>query len=97
MAHLIPTGDRVLVRLDPMEETFDNTGLIRPDKAKDKPKWGTVVAAGAGRITEKGFLIPMSLAVGDKVCVEWRTGHDLAIKGRDHVMVRESDVLAVGE
>jgi len=95
MALLKPTGDHVLVRLDKMEETFGDSVLVRPDVAKDKPKWGEVVAAGPGRYTKKNVLVPMSLLVGDRVCVEWRTGHDLTIGGRDHVMVREPDILAV--
>ena len=95
MAHLIPTGDHVLIRLDKYEETFGASAIVRPDVAKSKPKWGEIVAAGPGRVSKKGVLIPMSLSVGDRVCVEWRTGADMAIGGREHVMVREPEILAV--
>ena len=95
MAQLKPIGDMVLVRLDRCEENFGDSGLVRPDAAKDKPKWGAIVAAGPGRYTKKNQWVPMSLLVGQRVCVAWQTGHDIAIGGISHVMVHEADILAV--
>lgn len=95
MALLKPVGDMVLVRLDQCDENFGNSVLVRPDVAKDKPKWGTVVAAGPGRHTKKNKWLPMSLVVGNRVCVPWATGHDMTIGGREHVMLHEAEILAV--
>ena len=74
-----PVGDQVLVRLDPFDDNWDEGGLLaRPNIGRDKPVWGTVIAAGQGRVTKKGVQIPVSVNIGDRVFVPWATGHDTA-------------------
>lgn len=85
---LTPIADGVLVRLDPLEETFGDSTLVRPDVAKEKPMWGEVL--GVGRRAP-------SVHRGDRVCVPWRSGHDLRIGGRLCVMAREEQILAVDD
>ena len=55
------------------------SGIIIPDTAKEKPQQGTVVAVGPGTKDNK-----MTLKVGDKV-----------IYGKDYMIMRESDVIAI--
>jgi co-chaperonin GroES (HSP10) len=87
---LTPIVDGVLVRLDPFEETFGaDSKLVRPDIAKEKPVWGVVLGVSA--------LATRSVHVGDRVCVPWRTGHDLKISGRLCVKVAEDQILAVDD
>ncbi len=42
-------------------------GIIIPDTAKEKPEQGTVVAVGAGKRSDDGKVVPLSVKVGDKV------------------------------
>lgn len=86
----------ILVRLDEVERDFGDSGLVRPDIAKDKPRWGTVVGTGPGERTKRGFL-PVTLDLTDRVLVPFRGGTELTIGGRLHVMIAEAELLAVDE
>ena len=86
-----PLADRVLV--EPKEaETKTASGLFIPDTAKEKPQAGTVVAVGPGKKDE-----PMELKVGDKVLYGKYAGTELNVDGKIYIMMRQSDVMAVGE
>jgi chaperonin GroES len=62
-----PLADHVVIK--PSEESEEKTksGLYVPDTAKEKPQEGQVIAVGPGALNDKGELIPMNVAVGDKV------------------------------
>jgi chaperonin GroES len=84
-----PLADRVLVQ--PMEaESKTASGLIIPDSAKEKPQKGTVVAAGPGTKDET-----MQVKVGDVVLYGKYAGTELSVDGKDYLMMRQSDILAV--
>lgn len=84
-----PLADRVLVQ--PMEaESKTASGLIIPDSAKEKPQKGTVMAAGPGTKDET-----MQVKIGDVVLYGKYAGTELNIEGKDYLMMRQSDILAV--
>jgi chaperonin GroES len=86
--------DRVLVtRINPEEKT--KGGIIIPDTAKEKPMEGKVVAVGKGKRNEDGALLPLDVQVGDRVLFAKYSGTDIKIDGEDHLILRESDILAV--
>ncbi len=62
-----PLGDRVLVQ--PLEEKEVRKGGIIPDTAKEKPKEGTIVAVGTGKLDDNGKKIEFNVKVGDKVLI----------------------------
>jgi co-chaperonin GroES (HSP10) len=99
---LKPVQDTVLVKLDPFEETFESdfngSVIIRPEEVKEKPKTGTVKAIGPGRTYAKGY-VPTTLNKGDRVLVDWATGHDMTQgnSGRLFVWVQETEILGVIE
>jgi chaperonin GroES len=70
-------------------------GIIIPDNAKEKPQKGEVVAAGPGKIADTGEKITMTLKKGDKVLYGKYSGTEVSIEGKDYLIIRESDVLAV--
>ena len=93
-----PLGDRVLVRREDMIEEKSPSGIIIPDTAKkEKSKIGSVVAVGAGRMSDEGNLIPMSLKVGVKVIFNagWDNEVDMGEDDVEYFLVKESDILAV--
>ncbi|HBZ35620.1 MAG TPA: co-chaperone GroES, partial [Rikenellaceae bacterium] len=61
-----------------------------PDTAKEKPQAGTVIAVGSGKKDE-----PMELKVGDNVLYGKYAGTEITIDGKDYLMMRQSDVLAI--
>jgi chaperonin GroES len=89
-----PLADRVVVRANEREE-MTASGIVLPDTAKEKPQEGTVVAAGPGRLDEKGARVKMELAVGDSILYARYAGTEVKIDGQDLLILRESDVLAV--
>jgi chaperonin GroES len=89
-----PLADRIIVL--PLEaETKTSGGIIIPDNAKEKPQKGEVVAAGPGKVSETGTKIAMNLKKGDKVLYGKYTGSEVTIDGKEYIIMRESDVLAV--
>jgi len=84
-----PLADRVLVEPQAAEEKT-KSGIIIPDSAKEKPQRGKVVAAGPGSKDEK-----MEVKVGDIVLYGKYAGTELNIEGKDYLIMRQSDILAV--
>jgi len=88
-----PLADRIVVM--PLEgEQTSKGGIFLPDTAREKPQEGEVVAVGPGRISEGGARIPMELAVGDRVIYSKYAGSEYKNGDDDHLILRESDVLA---
>jgi len=84
-----PLADRVLIEPAAAEEKTIG-GIIIPDTAKEKPKRGTVIAAGNGKVDE-----PMTVKVGDTVLYGQYSGTEIKIDGKDYLIMRESDIFAV--
>jgi chaperonin GroES len=91
-----PLRDRVLVtRLEEQEQRFG--GIIIPDTAKEKPQQGKVVAAGSGRVNDKGVVQPLDIKVGDTVLFGKYSGTEIKVAGQDYLILREDEVLGVVE
>ena len=84
-----PLADRVLIEPAAAEETT-SSGIIIPDTAQEKPQRGVVVAVGPGKKDE-----PTIVKVGDSVLYGKYSGTDLNLDGKDYMMMRESDILAI--
>jgi chaperonin GroES len=84
-----PLADRVLVEPAAAEEKTAS-GIIIPDTAKEKPQKGKVVAVGKG--TKKH---DMTVKVGDEVLYGKYTGTELKLEGKDYLIMREDDILAI--
>ena len=89
-----PLSDRVVIQ--PLEaEEKTSSGIYLPDSAKEKPMMGKVIAAGPGKTSESGQLIKMEVKVGDTVLYGKYSGTDIALEGKEYLIVRESDILAI--
>lgn len=84
-----PLADRVLIEPSPTEEKTAG-GIIIPDTAKEKPQKGLVVAIGNGKKDE-----PMTVKTGDTVLYGKYSGTELAFEGKNFLIMRESDILAI--
>ena len=91
-----PLHDRVLVRRVEAEEKTAG-GIIIPDTAKEKPQIGKVIAAGNGRKTEDGKLVPMDVKKGDKVLFSKYAGSEVKLDGDEYLIMKEDDILGIVE
>ena len=88
-----PLGDRILI--EPKQETEEKIGSIYvPDTAKEKPQEGTVIAVGSGR-HENGQHIAPEVKAGDKVLFGKYSGTEVKQDGKDYLIIREFDILAI--
>lgn len=84
-----PLGNRILIKNAEVEETTA-TGIILTSESKQKPQIAEVVAVGNGEENE-----PMSIEVGQKIIYPRYSGTDVKMEGKDYIIIRQSDVLAI--
>ena len=96
MAKVRPLHDRLLVKRIEEGETIRG-GIIIPDSAKEKPAEGEVIAAGNGKVDDKGKVRPVSVKKGDRILFGKYSGNEIKIDGVDHLILREDDILGVLE
>ena len=70
-------------------------GIVQPDSDKEKPKRGTVVSTGEGRLLETGQRKPLTLKKGDVVLFTSYAGTEVKVDGHEMIIMDENDVIAV--
>lgn len=91
---LKPLGDRVVIELVETEEKTAS-GIVLPDTAKEKPQEGKVIAVGSGRVLDNGERVAPEVAVGDRIIFSKYAGTEVKYEGKEYLILRESDILAV--
>ena len=89
-----PLADRVIVEQE-AAETTTASGIVLPDAAQEKPQLGTILAVGPGRYNDKGDLTPLQTKVGDTVIFSKYGGTEFKEGGKDYLIIKESDILAI--
>ena len=90
-----PLYDRVLIkRLDADEKVG---GLYIPESAKEKPLQGQVIAVGPGARLDNGDTRNPSVKAGDRVLFGKYSGDEVQVDGSKHLIMRESEILALIE
>ncbi|SHJ41607.1 co-chaperone GroES [Aquimarina spongiae] len=84
-----PLSDRVVVEPLPAE-TQTASGLFIPDSAQEKQQKGKVAAVGNGKKDHE-----MTVKVGDTVLYGKYAGTELKLDGKDYLIMREDDILAI--
>ncbi|KDO28773.1 chaperonin GroS [Saprolegnia parasitica CBS 223.65] len=89
---LLPLGNRVLIKkAEPVLKTAG--GIYLPDSAKNTQNEGEVVAVGPGARNHEGTIIPMNVAVGDKVLLPEYGGSLLKLGEDEFHLFRDEDIL----
>ena len=90
-----PLQDRIIVeRVE--EETTTAGGIIIPDTvSKEKPQEGKVIAAGKGKVTPEGKVLPLDVKEGDLVLFGKYAGSEIKVDGVEYLIMREDDILGV--
>ena len=91
-----PLHDRVIVRRVEEKKTTAS-GLIIADSSTEKPSRGEVVAAGNGRISADGKVIPLDVKVGDTVMFGQYSGAEITIDEEKLLVMSEDEIVAVIE
>lgn len=100
MIKLKPLGERVLLEPLSKEELEGRTksGIVIPDTAeKERPEQGKIIAVGEGRRTEEGHIVPMSLKKGQRVLFSKYGPSEIKIDGKEYLIAKEEDILAIIE
>ena len=94
--NLTPLAARVIV--EPIEEQETTPGgIVLPETAKEKPQQGNVISVGPGARDEDGKRIVMDVSVGDVVLYARYSGTTIKLEGKEYLILRENDVLAIVE
>lgn len=93
MSKIIPLRDRVVV--ERLVEDKTPGGILIPATSTEKPVLGMVVAVGSGKITDNGATLEPVVKVGDKVLFGKYAGTEVEVAGKQVVVMREDDILAV--
>ncbi len=94
---LKPLADHVVI--EPMaQEEKTKFGIVLPETvSKEKSQEGVVVAVGPGKLNDKGERMPMSVKKGDKVLFTKYGPQEIKVDGRDYLIVKEDDIIAIIE
>ena len=84
------TNNRVVVEAAAAEEKT-LSGIIIPDSAKEKPQKGKVVSVSE----EDEKMMKPKVKVGDVVLYGKYSGTEISVDGKEYLIMRESDILAI--
>ncbi len=92
-----PLSDHILI--EPLkEENKTRAGILLPETAeKEKPEQGKIIAVGSGRRTNEGKIIPLEVKVGDKVLFTKYGPNEIKVDGKEYLIAKEEDILAIIE
>ena len=95
--NLKPLRYHVILEAITVEEKTKG-GIVLPETAdKEKPEQGKVVAVGPGRINLKGQRVPMEIKKGDIVLFSKYGPNEVKVDGKEYLVAKEEDVLAIVE
>lgn len=93
MTKITPLSDHILI--EPLREEKKKGGIILPETVeKEKQEKGKVVAVGSGKVKD-GKRVPMEVKKGDVVLFTKYGPNEIKVDGKDYLIAREEDILAV--
>lgn len=90
-----PLFDKVVLVIADKEETTAS-GFILPSASQEKQQTAKVVAVGPGGIID-GKEITMQVKVGDSVLYSKYAGSEFKLDGKEYIIIKQSDILAIVE
>lgn len=92
--NLKPIGSHIIIqRATPAE--ISKGGIIIPEKGKEKPKEGKVIAIGNGKVMEDGKRAKIQVKEGDRVIFNSYAGTEVKVSGEEYIVMEETEILAV--
>jgi chaperonin GroES len=91
---ITPLGDRLVIRrVDADDKT--KGGIILPDSAKEKPREGTIISIGPGKLLDSGERATLTVKPKDRVLFSSYAGSEVKIDGEEYMILTEDEVLAI--
>ncbi|OGZ76496.1 MAG: co-chaperone GroES [Candidatus Staskawiczbacteria bacterium RIFCSPLOWO2_12_FULL_37_15] len=92
-----PLSDHILI--EPIkEEEKTKGGIFLPETAeKEKSEQGKIIAVGSGKKTNDGKIIPLSVKAGDIVLFTKYGPNEIKVDGKEYLIAKEEDILAIIE
>ncbi|KKQ21529.1 MAG: 10 kDa chaperonin [Parcubacteria group bacterium GW2011_GWA2_37_10] len=92
-----PLSDHILI--EPVkEEEKTKGGIFLPETAeKEKSEQGKIIAVGSGKKTNDGKIIPLSVKAGDIVLFTKYGPNEIKVDGKEYLIAKEEDILAIIE
>lgn len=74
------------------------SGIVIPDTAeKERPEQGKIVSVGEGRRTDEGKLVPLGVKKGQRVLFSKYGPTEIKVDGKEYLIAKEEDILAIIE
>ena len=89
-----PLADRIMVKVLEAKE-ITKGGIVLPDSAKEKPQEAEVIAVGKGKVSDEGKTIPPEVKAGDKILFGKYSGTEITVDGKEYLILKEEDILAI--
>lgn len=89
-----PLDDRIVVRPS-AQETKTESGIYLPETSKERPMTGKVIAIGPGKRLDNGERAKPTVKKGDTVVFGKYAGTEVEVKGDEHLILRESELLGI--
>jgi len=88
-----PLSDHILV--EPLREEKKKGGIILPDTVeKERSEKGKVIAVGLGKFKD-GKRVPLEVKKGDVVLFTKYSPNEVKVDGKEYLIIKEDDVLAI--
>lgn len=89
-----PLSDHILV--EPIREEKKKGGIILPDTVeKERSEKGKVIAVGSGKRDKDGKRVPIDVKKGDVVLFTKYSPNEVKVDGKEYLVIREDDILAI--
>jgi len=92
--NLKPIGSHIIIQRSTPAEVSKG-GIIIPEKGKEKPKEGKVIAVGNGKVMEDGKRAKIQVKEGDRVLFNSYAGTEVKVAGDEFIVMEETEILAV--
>ena len=87
-----PVKNWLLVKV---EKATEKSGIVLPDTAKEKPQEAEVIAVGKGKVSDEGKVIAPEVKAGDKILFGKYSGTEITVDGKEYLILKEEDILAI--
>ena len=92
---LKPISDYIVVEAQ-KQENKTKSGIVLPETVeKERPQQGKVIATGPGKMLENGERAKMQVKEGDKVLFSKYGPTEVKVDGKEYLMIKEDDILAI--
>jgi len=89
-----PLADRIMVEVLEAKEVTKG-GIVLPDTAQEKPQEAEVIAVGKGKVTTEGKVVTPEVKPGDKILFGKYSGTEIKVDGKEYLILKEEDILAI--